>query len=263
MAATSVLVPIFVAVIGVIGTLTPLYINSSVSSSPKIIIRSDPVNSNVNESHILIQNNGTVAATNMSVFVNACQTNSSTPANCQFKIHSITNGYSTADVLVPPNDVPLEPGSSQKFNRSLAEVHVPKLVQGSASFINLYVAYDNSSGQLGRRAVSPSEFDVYAIFDQGSASSADTPKTWQEELLPFFNPSIDSPYYIYILILYLTLSGFTGWYISVRRGRKHFISSVIDKIDEVRRQLRGDHTYTGHLYEDFYWRDESPNGRQR
>ena len=160
MAGSSVLVPIIVAVIGVVGAVVPaIYVNSLQSQpDPEVTISASSYSlkfiPNVRQFLIDISNAGNAPATNLSLLLK--------PAGANPEIFSITNFFSTTDLILPKyNNTILEPGSSKSIKDSFLEIGVPKLVHGEGSVVRLSASVNNS-GYL--------DFLVYAVYDQGSDS---------------------------------------------------------------------------------------------
>lgn len=221
---------------------------------------------------VVIENDGNAAATNMSIIFSSCdQANmfadeaSTIPElDGPFKTHSITNGYTTVDVMLSPNDESLEPGATKILDRPLAEIRIPKLVQGSASFVNLYVVYSFGSENLTYSfkeegyGYDPDEFDKYAIYDQGSTSLGS-----QTETFDYYSSDV----LLFYFILYAVLASFIGWYVVRRqatKAMKTFLSNVIDNIMKVRGALRGNHTNKNDFSDVWNaWNDMADNQRRR
>ena len=160
MAGSSVLVPIIVAVIGVVGAVIPaIYVNSFQSQAdPEVTISASSFSlkfaPNVRQFLIDIANAGNAPATNLSLLLR--------PAGANPEIFSITNFFSTTDLILPKyNNTILEPGSSKIINDPFLEIEIPKLVHGEGSAVRLSTSVNNS-GYL--------DFLVYAVYDQDSDS---------------------------------------------------------------------------------------------
>ena len=261
MAASSAIIPIIVAVIGVVGTIAPLYINNSVSTNPGIVIEAQPLESNVSGDIVHIGNVGNAPATNMSVILSSCWSGYSNmtsrfmlqplTSDCKARIHSITNSYSTADVVLTPKNVSLESGSTQIVNKSIVRVIIPRLVQGPASFINLQV--------------NPSLGDVFVTYDQGSTSLRLFDLAW-EDAVPIWleNTGLFGPLGLFYLIFYLTFFILIGWYIGrLMDGRavKRFLANITDNIMQVRGALRRDHTHKNDFPD--VWNEMPANKRRK
>ena len=106
MAGSSVLVPIIVAVIGVVGAVVPLYITNTASTAEietrlsfiplyDYYLKNPLYDKNIKEFIIGIGNLGNAPATNLSIILRSCQPAEliSGSKSCEFKIHNITNGF--------------------------------------------------------------------------------------------------------------------------------------------------------------------------
>lgn len=260
MPISSTFVPVIVAVIGIVGTLAPVYINNSISTDPKIVIQSTPGRSFMdnNTMSTAIINVGNAPATNLSLFLSSCGFDSVRP--CEYMIHNITNGYSTADIVIPQfNNTSLEPGVPLTINRSLVEVQVAKLVQGSGSIINLMSSINNSYGLP--------VFEIYAVYDQGSIQqSYRRPLTFVESLPDYvvfmrnYYNEIIAPLFSFYVIFYAVFFVLLYRYIKRRKALKKLITGLTDNIMEVRGVLRNDLTNKDIIPETWF---KKPNDMRR
>lgn len=261
MSVSSAFIPIIVAVIGIVGTLAPVYINSSVSTNPKIIIQSENIDDKTKSTRIL--NIGNAPATNVSVFISSCgfefqRFEMAVP--CQLEIHNITNGYSTADVILPQfNNANLEPGVSKTVNRSLVEIQVAKLVQGFGSNILFTVSFNNSYIEMSRIGFNRN-YVVTAVYDQGSESttfegtSVEQLSTFSDYMYPLISWFQDyvAPLISFYVIFYAIFFFLLYRYIKRRKALKKFITGLVDNIMEVRGVLRNNRTNMDILSEPWF-----------
>ena len=122
MARLEVIIPLMVAIIGVMGTIIPIYISNSIFSDnryPNIQIYSALFNMTDKELKrgiFEITNNGNTPATNLSITLDA------TPSN----ILTITNYLSTVEVKLGFNNTLFPPGETQQVQHTIKNNTVPK-----------------------------------------------------------------------------------------------------------------------------------------
>jgi hypothetical protein len=239
-AASSVVVPIIVAIIGIVGTIAPIYINNKGPTTPQLEIVSTPLTyldaASINPSGnygIFIRNFGNAPATNLSLFLNACGFFGI--RSCPSEIHNITSGYSTVNMIVPQfNNASLERGVPLTVNGSLVKIQIARLVQGAGSVINLMSSVNDSRYPL----------TVYAVYDQGSTTGSTFKRTFIDSLYPLIDwySVYVGPLFLFYIIFYAIFFALLYRYIRRRKASKKFITGLTDNIMEVRRTLRDDHT---------------------
>jgi hypothetical protein len=279
-AGSAVLVPIIVAVIGVVGTIVPIY---TTSSTAELVTRVSLLPEHDNKSYfVLITNRGDVPATNISITIRSCLA----LLPCEFKIHTITNGFSNAKLFLPQSNKTLEPGKTETVNQSIIEIQTAKLVHGQGSAIRL----------SGITNSSENDFIVSTLSDQGSArlievnpqnpytsgDYATFPKYVQEfikwynnhpmtsgdihiplyliELIQWFDENV-APLAYFFLVFYSLLFVIILVYFMRRKANKKFLTTATNNIMEVRRTLLKDHTYKDKLSD--AWSNVPVSARRR
>ena len=238
MAASSALVPIIVAVIGVVGAVVPaVYVNSQrTQSEPDVAISGQgttlsPEMPNKTMFFIYIDNElGNAAATNLTLILEP---------ELEGTFAYIENDFSTTDVVLPQdNNTVLESGSRLEINQSFPlKIYIPVLVHGIGSSIRLVTQITCNFGCIG--------LIVHSIYDQGSDKleilngtgiGGGSLVTTKPELS--FTPYY---YYYYYIIFYGSLAGTVVTYIWYRRKMRRFPREIAKKVMEIRRVLRSDH----------------------
>ena len=225
MAASSVLIPVVVAVIAVIGGILPIYIGTT--HVPALFIYMEhyvhPDHSGVDVS---IVNNGNSPATNLSITLTALYDSSN--------IMSITNKPLSSKILY--NNTVLQPGFSQPMNQSMPEIRVPKLVPGEGSRIFFSAVAGNASDAMA----------LHVVHDQGShelVAMGDQIRTTIDEF-QIQNTILNTTYFILnpvFLAYYAIFFGLIYLYHRIRKRTK-FPTKVAKDIMETRKLLRSDVT---------------------
>lgn len=248
MAASSALVPILVAVIGVVGALVPaLYVNSlqtQPESDVTVTGLGYPVGA-TSDFVITIDNIlGNAPATNLTLILDSYADTS--------RFVYVKNLFSTTNVVLSQyHNIVLEPGSNRTINQSSPlKIHIPKLIHGIGSSIRLMTEITNSTGFL----------DVYALYDQGSnrlhipetfsvETTANPPLNLTKETekftqgVQYYVSSLFSPGIIQYYIVFFTTFGIIIYlYMRRRKTMRRFLSKVVKNIVEIRGALRNDLT---------------------
>jgi hypothetical protein len=205
-------IPIVVALIGVIGAVTPVLVTSFSSQS----LNKPNVDINIIKSvdgwvELTLTNNGFAPATNLTLIVDA----SGEIAN--------SSDYTLNTVQV----------SQIKIDDRRLEAHIPKLLQGSGSIVKLNISLSENSNNP--------YYVVYVTYDQGS-NMKKYPATSTEALVEF--STTYGAFYIIFSVFYFPLILFYSYRRRRKRRRNLLISKVIEDIIEIRRVLRDNNTST-------------------
>lgn len=218
------LIPIIVAVIGIIGTIIPALIENKLLQSekePLIMINNDK---NFSENSVMIDlhNTGKIPATNISLFIETFP----------FTILNLTNVFSTSNIFVGLNQ--LENNDIILVNKSYIQLQIPKLIQGPGSIISLKI-FTNQNIEYSNLAMM-----LRIIYDQGSSSMGlgllpvSQQKTYPE-LLSKFVQEFSAIYSIF----YIFLIGFLVYYFGIKL-KKRYLKKIIEGTIEIRRILNLD-----------------------
>jgi hypothetical protein len=295
-AASSALVPIVVAVIGVVGTFVPIYINNPTSTaeiSTRVSLR-PTLEHNVLSYLIDIRNQGNAPATNLSIFVRIC----SLPPPfdiipCEAKIYNITNGYSTTELLLPQSNKTLEPLETEPVNQPLVKVRTSELAQGPGSQVRLF----------GFTNIPPGGFVVTVISDQGGnyrdyrIGGTQAPyqhglyaslPIYVQNIIKWYNDEIgirfgfgiiDIPEYVrdliqwfdvnvaplavFFIVFYTVLFVILYLYFRRRKAVRKVLTKVIENAIEVRRALQVSHTSKENFAEAWETWNQVPINKRR
>jgi hypothetical protein len=224
----SLLVPIIVALIGIIGTIAPSFIDRSVSQNEKNPVIEFEYDIDLKNSIILtISNKGNGPATNMSLFINT------TPIS----ISNVTNLMTTSDIS--SNNMSLDIGKSIRVNNTNIKIQTPTFVQGSGSIISLKLYFDTNILETNLNLTSMS------IYDQGSSysrfSSINKPPNFdfQSNEYMVYYTFINLPIFIYFL-----------YYLHISR-KKRYYKRIITSLLSIRHTLKLD-IYTEIIFENLW-----------
>ena len=266
MAGSSVLVPIIVAVIGVVGALTPvIYVNNlQTRPDPDVGLNvlstyptREPLNNKTSGFQIYVTNEkGNAPATNLSLILNP------TPhLGATAELLNITNTFSTTDVVLPQYDnTTLEPGSNKTINKSPLVIRIPKLIHGAGSIVSFFTVVNNTIPDSPSLNNSLERLRVNAVYDQGSDALVIDEKHFRifaTNLEPYPNltkeanefvqmaeftvSSLFSPGLVqYYIIFFTTFGSIIYLYIRRRKTVRRFHSKVVNNIVEIRRALQED-----------------------
>jgi hypothetical protein len=202
-------IPIMVAVIGVIGTLTPVlvnYISTQSSDKPMVDIQFSRMDRGM---EITLGNKGFAPATDVTLMVYAPK-----------KIAD-NSSYILNTVQVDPIEI----------SNTRLEAHIPKLVHGSGSVVKIAVYLSESPDS--------NTFDAYVTYEEGSHSEAYAFTTDDTDFLSQLFGRFDIlTFSIIFYSIFIPLFFILLYRISRKRQGKKFISKVMENITEIRRELR-------------------------
>lgn len=216
------------ALIGLIGTIVTALLSTGFFSTflvnPAVYV--EVSNSATSQPYMLITNDGSKPAHNVSLFVLAL------PG----KIVNVTNIFSTTNVtLMEPHPKTLEEGRPVPISNNSMQILIPVLTSGIGSRVEIETLLESES-----------EFvRVIAVYDEGSTVESTDPSLVRE--MSFFI----SDYYFW----FVSLSGiaiiYAGSLLWVRgRNKRLFIEKLVKTLENVHRKLADDY-YTAegiHLY---------------
>lgn len=223
MSKLSLLTPIIVALIGIIGTLMPSFINnlsSQKDNTPNIEIDVDNIGY---EKKIDVSNIGNGPATNMALFIDASPQTIST----------LTNIISTSDILF--NNKSIETGKPIEINNTNVKLRTSNFIHGKGSIISLAVSLEKNGFQT---YISPNII-VRSIYDQGSSSNI------------FQDITVQSPPWVfYYILIYLPVIGYMFYYVAITR-KKGYFKKIIESLLAIRHTLKSDFQ-TEKIFEDVW-----------
>ena len=256
---SSTVIPVVVAFIALIGTILPVAISQQNNSKqePRININVIPIENDTRKTIIKLTNYGDKPATNFTMTMDAASK----------RIMNITERIATSDVFLPQfNNTLLQMGIPYTINRSLLELEIPKLTQGSVSIVELQIVsnvsnilpsnmsrYDFFSTDL---MGNPNyDYTFFAVYDQGSIQVNPTMRRTTSE----FGDVAANPFeLIYFGSFYSVLGGLT--YLYIRKRRKRFHLRLLTNIIEIRGLLIADPNNRNVLRDE--WKKESDDKRK-
>jgi hypothetical protein len=213
MSNLSIITPIIVAFIGIIGTITPYLIDKIFPQNDTPIIDHQifpkPFENSIS---INLTNHGKEPATNMSLFIDASPS----------IILSLSNIFSTSDIYF--NNTLLDIGEILPINNTITKIKIPVFIQGGGSFISLKITFKEPLLNSNFR------MSLISIYNQGSIKTDIDSLTASNSKQNQFVNIIENYWYFYILFYPILLMIILRYYNKRKKGKaffKGFIYNVL------------------------------------
>src|SRR5215213_3992513 len=145
MVNSAIMIPLFVAFLGISGTIIPILINNYYQSSNKPFINVDIQTPDNHTAYAEVSNTGSSPATNISLLIQAPQ-----------KIVKVTDLLNTG-----------VPKTSQNFSQNILKMQIAKFVQGDGSRLIFEMLFDEPRNNI---RYTDYNYSAFVIYDQGSNS---------------------------------------------------------------------------------------------
>ena len=218
----------YTAILALIGTIIAALLSASflpdLIFSPSVYIQ--VFKNGTSTPELLITNDGSTPANNVHAYILA------EPSN---RIVNITNTFSTTPVnLVRSTTELLEKDKTVPVNSDVAEIFIPRLIQGPGSLAYIRTSFDSENG-----------VKVYASYDEGSAIGSTQPSIIRSITSAFAAPpnTPASSYLIVIIsiVLYL-IAGIISVFWIRRLKKRRIIGTLLSNIQENRRKIVKDNS---------------------
>ena len=241
MPRAELIIPITVAVIAVVGSLIPVFINNpNIRDKPQVYVSTETkVVAGNFQTDMKIGNSGSAPATNISVALESTA-----------KITNVTRLLGITEVFTnETKQLKLGNLESMAINSKILELFIPKLIPGEGSMVRLKLNFEFS-------AINP-HFNVLTVYDQGSTSATGGIKTAIDFLSELFITY--SSYYSFLLfVITFAYTGFVAYawrkrhtqqtYLEKKRETQETISQMIDYLLAMQRELNLN-IFTEHLFQ--------------
>lgn len=230
MVNSSIIIPMFVALIGIIGTITPVLMNKYYESANKPFINVDIETLNNHTASAQISNTGSSPATNISLLIEA-------PKKIVNVIDLLNTGVTK---------------TSQNFSQNILKMQIAKFIQGSGSRLKFEMLFDESRNNI---RYANYNYSAFVIYDQGS-NSVRIPLTTLDMLNEIYGSFNGFPGIAYLYLVLIPISILLIKRKRKKQKRKRFVDEMMNNLLKVRSTIKSEPMYRS-ILEDINTKDIS------